>query len=158
MFFNFRLLIKSFSAVLMIGIFYIFFSAGDLVLSSGDVLDINTTAPSIRCSSSCNYTSSLQNRSSPHGSHLFAHIEFSGNIEFRSGSTVKVFGKYALSITSQNGNISIHTDVNMTCVEKVFDTTCLGGFTQKSTKTEVGIGRQFTNVYNGESIFGWPLF
>ena len=117
----------------MIVIFYIFFSAGDLVLSSGDVLEINTTVPSIHCSSSCNYTSSLQNRSSPHGSHLVAHIEFSGNIEFRSGSTVKVFGKYALSITSQNGNISVHTDVNMTCVEKVFDTTCLGGFGQNST-------------------------
>ena len=46
---------------------------------------------------------------------------------------MKVLGKYALSLGSKNGNISICTDVNMTCVEEVFDTTCLGGFTQNST-------------------------
>ena len=50
-----------------------------------------------------------------------------------SGSTVKVLGKYALSLENKNGNISIHTDVSMTCGEGVFDTTCLGGFTQNST-------------------------
>ena len=59
-------------------------------------------------------------------------IRFSGNIEFRNGSTVQVFGKYGLSITSQNGHILIETDINMTCTEKVLDETCLGGFTQSS--------------------------
>ena len=57
-------------------------------------------------------------------------IRFSGNIEFRNGSTVQVFGKYGLSITSQNGHILIETDINMTCTEMVLDETCLGGFTQ----------------------------
>ena len=59
-------------------------------------------------------------------------IRFSGNIEFRNGSTVQVFGKYGLSITSQNGHILIETDINMTCAEMVLDETCLGGFTQSS--------------------------
>ena len=59
-------------------------------------------------------------------------IRFSGNIEFRNGSTVQVFGKYGLSITSQNGHILIETDINMTCTEMVLDETCLGGFTQSS--------------------------
>ena len=57
---------------------------------------------------------------------------FSGNIEFRNGSTVQVFGKYGLSITSQNGHILIETDINMTCTEMVLGETCLGGFTQSS--------------------------
>ena len=61
-------------------------------------------------------------------------IRFSGNIEFRNGSTVQVFGKYGLSITSQNGHILIETDINMTCTEKVLDETCLGGFTQSSVE------------------------
>lgn len=104
-----------------------------MIVKSGELLSINTTAPSIDSSSNSNYKSTLQNRSSPHGSHLFAHVVLSGNIEFRNGSTVKVLGKYALRLESKNGNISIHTDVNMTCGEEVFDTTCLGGFTQNST-------------------------
>ena len=59
-------------------------------------------------------------------------IRFSGNIEFRNGSTVQVFGKYGLSITSQNGHILIETDIDMTCTENVPGETCLGGFTQSS--------------------------
>ena len=61
-------------------------------------------------------------------------IRFSGNIEFRNGSTVQVFGKYGLSITSQNGHILIETDINMRCTEMVLDETCLGGFTQSSVE------------------------
>ena len=61
-------------------------------------------------------------------------IRFSGNIEFRNGSTVKVFGKYGLSITSQNGHILIETDIDMTCTDRVLDETCLGGFTQSSVR------------------------
>ena len=61
-------------------------------------------------------------------------IRFSGNIEFRNGSTVQVFGKYGLSIISQNGHILIETDISMTCTEKVLDETCLGGFTQSSVE------------------------
>ena len=112
------------------------FLAGNLILGSGEELKINTTVPSIvnnNCSS-CNYNASHENRSSSssHGEHLAAVIRFSGNIEFRNGSTVQVFGKYGLSITSQNGHILIETDINMTCTEKVLDETCLGGFTQSS--------------------------
>ncbi|KAL9976396.1 hypothetical protein ACROYT_G013694 [Oculina patagonica] len=111
---------------------------GDLILNSGEELKINTTAPSITFSS-YNYTASLQNRSSLHGRHLVADITFSGNIEFRSGSVVEVIGKYALSITSLSENILIQTDVNITCGETVFNTTCLGGFTQSSSPVMVGI-------------------
>ena len=76
-------------------------------------------------------------------------IRFSGNIEFRNGSTVQVFGKYGLSITSQNGHILIETDINMTCTEKVLDETCLGGFTQSS----VGVkDRTYVPLYNGKGI------
>lgn len=117
----------------MLTIGFSFLATGDLIVKSGELLSINTTAPSINGNSSSNYNLTLKNRSSPHGSHHFAHIVLSGNIEFMSGSTVKVLGKYALSLESKNGNISIHTDVNMTCGEEVFDTTCLGGFTQNST-------------------------
>lgn len=123
-----------------------------MIVKRGEFIEINTTAPSINCSSGANYNSTLQERSSPHGSHLVAHIEFSGNIEFWSGSTVQVFGKYALSLKSQNGNISMHTDVNMTCGEKMFDTTCLGGFTQNSTEEEVGYDQK-TKLYQGEKHF-----
>ena len=117
-------------------IIVISFLAGNLTIGSGEVLEINTTAPSIvnnNCPS-CNYNASHENRSSSssHGEHLAAVIRFSGNIEFRNGSTVKVFGKYGLSITSQNGHILIETDIDMTCTEKVLDETCLGGFTQSS--------------------------
>ncbi|KAJ7381530.1 hypothetical protein OS493_001679, partial [Desmophyllum pertusum] len=90
---------------------------GDLQIKSGETLEINTSALSVDCGASCSYNLTLQNRSSHHGSHLVANIAFSGNIEFRSVSTVKVFGKHALSITSQTGNIKIQTDVNMTCGE-----------------------------------------
>ncbi|KAL9976403.1 hypothetical protein ACROYT_G013701 [Oculina patagonica] len=122
---------------------------GDLILNSGEELKINTTAPSITFSS-YNYTASLQNRSSLHGRHLVADITFSGNIAFRSGSVVEVFGKYALSITSLSGNILIQTDVNITCGETVFNTTCLGGFTQSSSPVMVGISLPKTDaIYEG---------
>ena len=110
------------------------FLAGNLIIGVGEVLEINTTAPSIvnnNCPS-CNYNASHEKRSSSHGEHLAAVIRFSGNIDFRNGSTVQVFGKYGLSITSQNGHILIETDINMTCTEMVLDETCLGGFTQSS--------------------------
>ena len=112
------------------------FLAGNLIVGIGEVLEINTTAPSIvnnNCPS-CNYSVSHKKRSSSHGEHLAAVIRFSGNIEFRNGSTVQVFGKYGLSITSQNGHILIETDINMTCTEMVLDETCLGGFTQSSVE------------------------
>ena len=112
------------------------FLAGNLIVGIGEVLEINTTAPSIvnnNCSS-CNYNASHENRSSSssHGEHLAAVIRFSGNIEFRNGSTVQVSGKYGLSITSQNGHILIETDIDMTCTKMVANETCLGGFTQSS--------------------------
>ena len=117
-------------------IILISFLAGNLIVRSGEVLEINTTVPSIvnnNCPS-CSYNASHESRSSSssHGEHLAAVIRFSGNIEFRNGSTVKVFGKYGLSITSQNGHILIETDINMTCTEMVLNETCLGGFTQSS--------------------------
>ncbi|KAL9976391.1 hypothetical protein ACROYT_G013689 [Oculina patagonica] len=124
-------------------------NAGDLILRSGEVLKVNTTAPSITFLSH-NYTATLQNRSSLHGSHLVANVTFSGNIEFRSGSVVEVYGKYALSITSLNGNISIQTDVNMTCGKAMFDTTCLGGFTQPSSPVMAGPSpsvKVYTDLY-----------
>ena len=73
-------------------------------------------------------------------------MSLDGSVDFRSGSKIKVFGKYALSIISQNGSISIHTDVNMTCGEEVFDTTCLGGFTQNSTAQEDAFSENFISV------------
>ena len=76
-------------------------------------------------------------------------ISFSGNIEFRNGSTVQVFGKYGLSITSQNGHILIETDIDMTCTEKVLDETCLGGFTQSSVGVDDGFGEL---LYKGKRI------
>ena len=118
----------------------ILFLDGSLILESGEILEINTTAPSVEkigCTS-CSLTASLGNRSSAHGEHQVANITFDGDITFKSGSTVKVSGKNALSLTSQNGNILIETDINMTCDKKVFNTTCLGGFTQSSPPIEVG--------------------
>lgn len=130
-----------------------FVLAGDLILEGGDVLEINTTVPSINCTR-CNYTASLQNRTSSHVTHLVANITFSGNIEFGSGSTVRVSGKYALSITSLNGNISIQTDINMTCEEMVFNATCLGGFTQSSSPVMVGLSTPpSVELYKGKEYF-----
>ena len=130
------------------------FLAGNLILGSGEELKINTTVPSIvnnNCSS-CNYNASHENRSSSssHGEHLAAVIRFSGNIEFRKGSTVQVFGKYGLSITSQNGYILIETDINMTCTEKVPGETCLGGFTQSSVSPLEDVNNPPKLVYKGK--------
>ena len=105
----------------------------------------------------CAFNASLQNRSSSHGDHLVASITFSGDIEFRSGSTVKVFGKYALSLTSQNGNILIQTDISMTCGEEVLDTTCLGGFTQSSSAQLVGLDGKEKLLFKGEKVFSFMM-
>ena len=132
------------------------FLAGNLIVGSGEVLEINTTAPSIvnnNCSS-CNYNASHENRSSSssHGEHLAAVIRFSGNIEFRNGSTVQVFGKYGLSITSQNGHILIETDIDMTCRDRVLDETCLGGFTQSSVRPLEDVNNPPRLLYKGKRI------
>ena len=109
-----------------------FISDGGLTLKSNEVLEINTTAPSINCSSSCNYHASHEIRSSSNYTLPVAVIKFTGDIAFKSGSIVKVVGEYALSIRSLNGSIYIQTDINMTCGETVHNTTCLGGFTQSA--------------------------
>ncbi|XP_067045170.1 uncharacterized protein [Acropora muricata] len=64
-----------------------------------------------------------------------AFVTFSGNIELKKGSRINVTGKYALSINSENGNIVIQTDINMTCNEENIHSTCLGGFTQSLNET-----------------------
>lgn len=66
-----------------------------------------------------------------------------------SGSTVKVDGDYALSITSLNGNINIQTDINMTCGEMVLNKTCLGGYTQSAAEVMVGPSPE-TALYKGK--------
>ena len=120
---------------------------GNLTLNSNEVLEINTTAPYINCSPSCNYNASHRNRSSSNYTYTVAVITFTGNITFKSGSTVKVFGEYALSIKSLNGSIDIQTDINMTCGKKVLDTTCLGGFTQSEAGKVLGFPS--TRVHKG---------
>ena len=132
------------------------FLAGNLIVGSGEVLEINTTAPSIvnnNCPS-CNYNASHEKRSSSssNGEHLAAVIRFSGNIEFRNGSTVQVSGKYGLSITSQNGHILIETDIDMTCRDRVLDETCLGGFTQSSVRPLEDVNNPPRLLYKGNGI------
>ena len=105
----------------------------------------------------CAFNASLQIRRSSHGDHRVASITFSGDIKFRSGSTVKVFGKYALSLTSQNGNILIETDINMTCGEEVLNTTCLGGFTQSSSPQPVGPDGKKKSLFKGEKVFSFMM-
>ncbi|XP_068700700.1 uncharacterized protein [Montipora foliosa] len=108
---------------------------GSLILNSGEVLEINTTVPSIEktnCTQDCNFNASLKTRSSSFGDHVVASATFIDDIELRNGSAVRVYGKYALSVASQNGHILIQTDINMTCDRDVLNTTCLGGFTQTS--------------------------
>ena len=109
-----------------------FISDGGLTLKSNEVFEINTTAPSVNCTPSCNYHASHENRSSSNYTFPVAVITFTGDIAFKRGSTVKVFGEYALSIRSLNGSINIQTDINMTCEEALHNTTCLGGFTQSA--------------------------
>ena len=125
--------------------------AGNLIIENGEELKINTSAPSIvkKNCPSCNYSASHEKRSSSssHGEHLAAVIRFSGNIEFRNGSTVRVVGKYGLSITSQNGHILIETDIDMTCTKMVPNETCLGGFTQSSVAVK---SRYNKLVYKGK--------
>ena len=81
-----------------------------------------------------------------------AKVIFSGDIEFQRGSTINVTGKCALSITSQNGNIIIKSDINMTCDEVVFNTICLGGSTQSSKSQRVGVAGKEGDLYKGEGI------
>ena len=123
----------------------------DLRLNSNDTLEINTTAPSVSCSPSCNYYASHESRNSSNGTYLVAVIKFTGDIVFNNGSIVKVFGDYALSMTSLNGSIDIQTDINMTCGETRLNTTCLGGFTQSAKGELVGPSAIQTLVYRGKS-------
>ena len=115
------------------------------------MLDIDTTVPSIvkrNCNSTnCKFTASLEMRKSSN----VTFVTFSGNIELRKGSRIDVTGKYALSIRSQNGNITIQTDINMTCKKEILDATCLGGFTQTLDRSG--------EIYKGEGIkFPFLLF
>ena len=123
----------------------------DLTLNSTDTLEINTTAPSVSCSPSCNYNASHESRNSSNVTYLVAVIKFTGDIVFNNGSIVKVFGDYALSMTSLNGSIDIQTDINMTCGETRLNTTCLGGFTQSAKGVLVGPPGTRTRVYRGKS-------
>ena len=125
-----------------------FISDGNLTLKSNEVLEINTTAPSINCTPTCYYRASHESRSSSGHTYPVAVITFTGDITFKSGSIVKVVGEYALSMISLNGSIDIQTDINMTCGKKVLDTTCLGGFTQPAA--EVLVGSSSTRVYKGK--------
>ena len=108
------------------------------------MLEINTTVPSVvrRNHNSANsiFTASLEMKNFSQ----VAFVTFSGDIELKKGSRIHVTGKYALSIKSQNGNIIIQTDINMTCNEENLHPTCLGGFTQSQTKTK--------GIYKGEGI------
>ena len=127
-----------------------FISDGGLTLKSNEVLEINTTAPSVNCAPSCNYHASHENRSSSNYTFPVAVITFTGDIAFKRGSTVKVFGEYALSIRSLSGSIYIQTDINMTCEETRHNTTCLGGFTQSAIGELVGRSGKETLLYRGK--------
>ncbi|XP_068723641.1 uncharacterized protein [Montipora capricornis] len=125
-------------------------NSGFLILNSGEVLEINTTVPSIEkinCTQDCNFNASLKTRNSSFGDHVVASTTFSDDIELRNGSAVRVYGKYALSVTSQNGHILIQTDIDMTCDRDVLDTTCLGGFTQTSKANKMKPDN--ANLYRG---------
>lgn len=95
-----------------------------------------------RNSNSYNFNASHETRHSI----KVAFVTFRGNVEFKKGSRINVTGKYALSITSQYGHIMIRTDINMTCNKKIFDTTCLGGFTQSSKANTTTLGHK---IYKG---------
>ena len=116
-----------------------FVLGGGLTLNSNEVLEINTTAPSVKVvnCSRCNFNASHESRSSSGYTFPVAVITFMGDIVFKSGSIVKVVGEYALSIISLNGSIDVQTDINMTCGEMRLNTTCLGGFTQSAAGTLV---------------------
>ena len=111
------------------------------------MLDINTTVPSMvkRNFTACSFNASHKTIQSK----KVAYVTFRDNVELKNGSRVMVTGKYALSITSQNGSIIIQTDINMTCNRVVFNTTCLGGFTQSSQPTQIG---KDPKIYKGEVI------
>ena len=120
--------------------FVLVINNGGLTLNSNEVLEINTTAPSVKFvnySTSCNYNASHENRSSSGYTVPVAVIKFTHDIVFNSSSVVKVVGEYALSITSLHGSIYIQTDIDMTCGEMRLNTTCLGGFTQSAVGTLV---------------------
>lgn len=123
------------------------------------MLDINTTVPSIakrNCNgANCKFTASLEMRNSSN----VTFVIFSDNIELKKGSRIYVTGMYALGITSQSGNISIQTDINMTCNKESSDTTCLGGSTQSPKPTQI---KSF-QIFKGQGItfhssFFFPSF
>ena len=132
--------------------FVLVINNGGLTLNSTEVLEINTTAPSVNvvnCSTGCNYNASHENRSSSGHTVPIAVIKFTRDIVFTNGSVIKVFGDYALSITSLHGSIDIQTDINMPCGEMRLNTICLGGFTQSAAGTLVGL-RSPRLLYQGK--------
>ena len=95
----------------------------------------------------------MKTRNSSFGDYIVASTTFSDDIELRNGSAVRVYGKYALSVTSQNGHILIQTDIDMTCDRDVLNTTCLGGFTQTSKADKVKEpNKPNLNLYRGKDI------
>ena len=110
------------------------------------MLEINTTGPFMVKRNCCSFNASHKTRHSI----KVAYVTFRGNVEFKKGSRINVTGKYALSITSQNGNIIVQTDINMTCNREDFNSTCLGGFTSQATTIRAE-DNDYT-IYKGELI------
>ena len=119
-----------------------------MILENGDSLKINTTDGSIVVEQS---NGTLNKTYHDIGSTV-TNITFDGEIYFGNGSRVDVFGKNALRMKSRTKNIVVQTDINMTCKEKRFNSTCLGGSTQSLSSQE---NVTHTNTYPEET---FPLY
>ncbi|XP_048576549.1 adhesion G protein-coupled receptor L2 [Nematostella vectensis] len=109
----------------------------DFVLTSSETLIINTTTPKMQKqdqSASSDIVGNTMSRTFKSKSESYdykvAYFEFSGDVTFERGSTVRIVGENALSINTTNGSITVETDITMTCQEgmPIGTARCLGGF------------------------------
>ncbi|XP_031565166.1 adhesion G-protein coupled receptor G6-like isoform X2 [Actinia tenebrosa] len=113
----------------------------DLLLGSGDILRINTTVPEAKLIKVQQGVLSkqitpldvtLKDGMATQWPYKYAELVFSGNVVFEQGSVVNVSGKYGLSIQSLTGDITIRSNISMTCaVNASAMDMCLGGYSRR---------------------------
>ena len=134
-----------------------------LFLDSSATLSINTTASKARHVNRSGYLATYemtyQNYSfiGPNGTEFnysVAFLKFKGDVTFEPGSVVNLTGAHALSIVSQEGNITVRTVIRADCANQTTEgNTCLGGYAVSSQPQK---NYREEDVYSGRSnVFFW---
>ena len=110
---------------------------GNIIVDSGESLHINTSTPDahlIRLDKriSLNITTVKQTPLTGPGvstwPYSVVYLVIEGSLTLMENSSVRLSGPNALSIKSLNGDITVRTDIELTCSRTILNGMCLGGF------------------------------